>query len=408
MVAACVLVFVIVTAVHHDFADISNLQVIGLDLADYGILAVGVSMVIITSGIDLSPGSMVAFCSMCSAYVDVNWHWPVGLAILASIGIGVVVGYLHGWFITRLDVPPFAITLVTLTAAAGGALALTQGQPISGVSTFYDKLTLYDAWQVPIPVVIFIVVAFLAWVLMERTYIGRQIYAVGGNREAARLAGIPINRRLMLTYVISGACAGLVGVLVIGRIGVGDPSVGSGWELDAIAASVIGGVSLYGGEGRIVGAAAGALLLMLINNALIVLNVSPFYQQVALGLVLGIAIVADRDPRAQPRPGPAGTAGLRGAGPGAGDLRRDPGAEAGQGPELAAGPATDQGGRRCRPFAASTPVLPCARPCADLALRGFLASTSLTCRGGALSFPGLPVVTGIRVLPFVNGHSYFC
>ncbi len=294
VVAACVLVFVIVTAVHHDFADISNLQVIGLDLADYGILAVGVSMVIMTSGIDLSPGSMVAFCSMCSAYVDVNWHWPVVFSIIASIGIGVVVGFLHGWFITRLDVPPFAITLVTLTAAAGGALALTQGQPISGVSTFYDKLTLYDAWRVPIPVVIFIVVAFLAWVLMERTYVGRQIYAVGGNREAARLAGIPINRRLMLTYIVSGACAGLVGVLVIGRIGVGDPSVGSGWELDAIAASVIGGVSLYGGEGRIVGAAAGALLLMLINNALIVLNVSPFYQQVALGLVLGIAIVADR------------------------------------------------------------------------------------------------------------------
>jgi ribose transport system permease protein len=294
VVAACVLVFVVVTLVHHDFSDISNLQVIGLDLADYGILAVGVSMVIITSGIDLSPGSMVAFCSMSSAYVNVNWHWPVALSILASLGIGVAVGFLHGWFITRLDVPPFAITLVTLTAAAGGALALTQGQPISGVSTFYDKLTLYDAFRVPIPVVIFIVVAFLAWLLMERTYIGRQIYAVGGNREAARLAGIPINRRLMLTYIVSGACAGLVGVLVIGRIGVGDPSVGSGWELDAIAASVIGGVSLYGGEGRIVGAAAGALLLMLINNALIVLNVSPFYQQVALGLVLGIAIVADR------------------------------------------------------------------------------------------------------------------
>src|SRR6202034_4052009 len=246
VVAACVAVFIVVTLLHHDFSDIATLQVIGLDLADYGILAVGVSMVIITSGIDLSPGSMVAFCSMCSAYVNVNWHWPVGLATLASIGIGVVVGYLHGWFVTRLDVPPFAMTLVTLTAAAGGALALTQGQPISGVSTFYDKLTLYDAFQVPIPVVIFVVVAFLAWLLMERTYIGRQIYAVGGNREAARLAGIPINRRLMLTYIVSAACAGLVGVLVIGRIGVGDPSVGSGWELDAIAASVIGGVSLYG------------------------------------------------------------------------------------------------------------------------------------------------------------------
>jgi ribose transport system permease protein len=294
VVAACVLVFVVVTAVHPDFADIANLQVIGLDLADYGILAIGVSIVILTSGIDLSQGSVVALSSMVSAYLNVNEHFPVALCIFISVLIGVVIGYLHGWFITRLDVPPFAITLVTLTAAAGAALALTQGQPISGVSPFYQKLTLDQAWGVPIPVIIFVVVAIAAWVLMERTYVGRQVYAVGGNREASRLAGIPIGRRLILTYVISGACAGLVGVLVIGRIGVGDPSVGSGWELDAIAAAVIGGVSLYGGEGRIIGAVAGAVLLMLINNALIVLNVSPFYQQVALGLVLGVAIVADR------------------------------------------------------------------------------------------------------------------
>jgi ribose transport system permease protein len=318
VVAACVLVFIVVTLLHHDFSDIANLQVIGLDLADYGILAVGVSMVIITSGIDLSPGSMVAFCSMCSAYVDVNWHWPVLFSILVSIGIGIVVGYLHGWFITRLDVPPFAITLVTLTAAAGGALALTSGQPVSGVAFFYQDLTLSKLGGVPVPDVIFVVVAVLAWVLLERTYIGRQIYAVGGNQEAARLAGIPVKRRLVLTYVISGACAGLVAVLVIGRIGVGDPSVGSGWELDAIAGAVIGGVSLYGGEGRIVGMVFGILLLMLINNALIVLNVSPFFQQVALGLVLGVAIVADRiraRSRGQARPRGLPIFGARGSKP---------------------------------------------------------------------------------------------
>ncbi len=225
-----------------------------------------------------------------------------------------MVGFLHGWFITRLDVPPFAITLVTLTAAAGGALALTQGQPISNVSTFYNKLTLYDAWQVPIPVVIFVVVAFLAWLLMERTYIGRQIYAVGGNREAARLAGIPINRRLMLTYIVSGACAGLVGVLVIGRIGVGDPSVGSGWELDAIAASVIGGVSLYGGEGRIVGAAAGRTAADADQQR------ADRAQRLAV-LPAGRARPGARrrhrgrpDPGAQPRAGAEGGAGVRGFG----------------------------------------------------------------------------------------------
>jgi len=294
IIAACVLVFVVVTIVKPQFANVSNLQVIGLDLADYGILAIGVTMAILTSGIDLSPGSLVAFTSMVSAVLNAKFGVPVGVCILVSIALGALVGYLHGWFITRLNVPPFAITLVTLTAAAGGALALTRGQPVSGVSKFYLHFTLAKPLGIPVPVILFIVVAVAAWFFLERTYIGRQIYAIGGNREAARLSGVPVARRETTAYVISGICSGLVGVLVIGRIGIGDPSVGSGWELDAIAAAVIGGVSLYGGEGRIIGVVAGALLLMLINNALIVLNVSPFYQQVALGLVLAVAIVSDR------------------------------------------------------------------------------------------------------------------
>lgn len=294
VILACVAVFVLVTIARPTFANVSNLQVIGLDLANYGILAIGVTFAILTSGIDLSVGSVVAFSSMVSADLNANAHWPVAVCILLSIAIGAALGYLHGWFITRLKVPPFAITLVTLTAAAGGALALTKGQPISGVSQFYVSLTLSKVVGVPTPVLIFVVVALLAWFFLERTYAGRQLYAVGGNREAARLSGVPVQRREASAYVISGALAGLVGVLVIGRIGVGDPSVGSGWELDAIAAAVIGGVSLYGGEGRILGVSAGVLLIMLINNALIVLNVSPFYQQVALGLVLGVAIVSDR------------------------------------------------------------------------------------------------------------------
>ncbi|MCL1869922.1 MAG: ABC transporter permease [Promicromonosporaceae bacterium] len=305
VIAACIVVFIGVTIARPSFANPSNLQVIGLDLANYGILAVGVTFAILTGGIDLSPGSVVAFSSMVSAYFNANLGVPVWLCVPMSVVIGMVIGYLHGWFVTRLNVPPFAITLVTLTAAAGGALALTKGQPISGVSNAYLTIVETDVLGVPVPVIVFIVVAVAAWFFLERTYAGRQIYAVGGNIEAARLSGIPVLRRQLITYVISGSCAGLVGVLVIGRIGVGDPSVGSGWELDAIAAAVIGGVSLYGGEGRVIGVVAGALLLMLINNALIVLNVSPFYQQVALGLVLGVAIVADRiraQRRGKPRP----------------------------------------------------------------------------------------------------------
>ncbi len=294
VIAACIGVFVVVTIIRPSFANASNLQVIGQDVAQYGILAVGESLTILTAGIDLSPGSLVALTAMIAAVLSDFANLPVALCIVIAIAVGTVVGYLHGWFITRLDVPPFAITLVTLTAAAGGALAITHGQPVGDVSGFFATLTLTKWLGIPVPLLIFIVVGVLAWFLLERTYVGREIYAVGGNREAARLAGIPVHRRLMLTYVISGACAGLVGVIVIGRIGVGDPSVGNGWELDAIAAAVIGGVSLYGGEGRMIGVIAGVVLLMLINNALIVLNVSPFYQQVALGLVLGVAIVADR------------------------------------------------------------------------------------------------------------------
>lgn len=318
VIAACVLVFVIVTIIQPRFANAGNLQVIGLDLANYGILTVGVGIVILTSGIDLSPGSIVALCSVVSAYLNVNEGVPVALCIVISILMGAVIGYLHGWFVTRLDVPPFAITLVTLTAAAGGALALTSGQPVSGVAFFYQDLTLSKVGGIPVPDIIFVVVAVAAWILMERTYIGRQIYAVGGNQEAARLAGIPVKRRLVLTYVISGAAAGLVAVLVLGRVGVGDPSIGNGWELDAIAGAVIGGVSLYGGEGRIVGMVFGILLLMLINNALIVLNVNPYYQQVALGLVLGVAIIADRiraRSRGQARPRGIPIFGARGSKP---------------------------------------------------------------------------------------------
>ncbi len=305
VITACVVVFIGVTLLKPSFANPSNLQVIGLDLANYGILAIGVTFTILTAGIDLSPGSLVAFTSMVSAYANANLGVPMLLCVVLSIAVGAVIGYLHGWFITRLNVPPFAITLVTLTAAAGGALALTKGQPISGVSDAYLTLVETRVAGVPVPVIVFTVVAVGAWFYLERTYAGRQVYAVGGNIEAARLSGIPVLRRLLFAYVVSGACAGIVGVLVIGRIGVGDPSVGSGWELDAIAAAVIGGVSLYGGEGRVIGVVAGALLLMLINNALIVLNVSPFYQQVALGLVLGVAIVADRvraQRRGKPRP----------------------------------------------------------------------------------------------------------
>jgi ribose transport system permease protein len=165
------------------------------------------------------------------------------------------IGLWHGAVVTRLTVPPFVITLVTFTVAQGLALAITSGTPINGIDPLFSDLSSYYIERIPVPALFFIGAAVVAWCILERTYVGRQIYAVGGNREAARLAGIPIARRITSTYVASAALSGVVGMLVIGRMNVADPSVGAGWELIAIAAAVVGGVSL-----RAVTAAAGTTM----------------------------------------------------------------------------------------------------------------------------------------------------
>jgi ribose transport system permease protein len=196
--------------------------------------------------------------------------------------------------VTRLNVPPFVITLVTYTVAQGMALAITTGTPINGIDPLFSNLSQYYIGRVPVPALFFLGAVVIAWFALERTYVGRQIYAVGGNKEAARLAGIPIARRVTTAYVASSVLAGIVGVLVIGRMNVADPSVGTGWELTAIAAAVVGGVSLFGGEGRMVGIAAGAILLEFIANGLLALHVNTYYQTVVQGAVLGAAILLDR------------------------------------------------------------------------------------------------------------------
>jgi ribose transport system permease protein len=294
VVLACVVVFVGVFLAKPSFADSANLQEMSRNLAEFGILAIGESFVILTGGIDLSVGALAALSGVFSAWLFVNQGLPLGLAILLTIALCAAVGLMHGLFVTRLNVPPFVITLVTYTAARGAAQAITKSVPITVSGNGYLALSRNDILGIPLPALLFIVVAAVAWFVLERTYFGRQIYAVGGNREASRLAGINTSRRIVSTYVVSAVLAGIVGILITARLGVGDPSVATGYELDAIAAAVIGGVSLFGGQGRILGIAAGAVLLVLINDGMIVLNVSPYYQQIVLGVVLAIAITADR------------------------------------------------------------------------------------------------------------------
>jgi ribose transport system permease protein len=295
VVIACVLVFVSISLKAPTYHNVGNLQVMGRDLSQVGILAIGEALVILTGGIDLSVGGLAGLAGILTAWFNVREGVPAPISIALTLAICAAVGFWHGTMVTRLKVAPFVITLVTFTISEGMALAITTGTPINGISPLYTRLSHFQIGDVPMPAVIFAVAVAIAWFVLERTYIGRQIYAVGGNREAARLAGIPTGRRITSTYVASAMLAGVVGVLVIGRMDVADPSVGgSGWELTAIAAAVVGGVALTGGDGRILGVAAGAILLEFITNGLLALRVSPYYQQVVQGAVLGIAILADR------------------------------------------------------------------------------------------------------------------
>jgi ribose transport system permease protein len=295
VITACVLVFIGIALNSPTYTATGNLQVMGRDLAQVGILAIGESLVILTGGIDLSVGGMAGLAGILTAWFNVNQGVPAPIAILLTLVICGLVGLWHGAMVTRLKVPPFVITLVTFTVSEGLALAITSGTPINGISNLFSDISQFYVWKIPLPMLIFVAAALIAWFVLERTYFGREIYAVGGNREAARLAGIPTARRVTSAYVASGVLAGIVGVLVIGRMNVADPSVGSsGWELTAIAAAVVGGMALTGGEGRIVGVAAGAILLEFITNGLLALRVSPYDQQIVQGAVLGIAILADR------------------------------------------------------------------------------------------------------------------
>jgi ribose transport system permease protein len=294
VVLACVVVFIVIALNAPTYASVGNLQVMGRDLSQVGILAIGESLVILTGGIDLSVGALAGLAGIIAAWFNVNRGMPPVPAILITLLICAAVGFWHGSMVTRLNVPPFVITLVTYTTAQGLSLAITTGTPINGISSLFPSVSGGYLGDVPVPALFFFGAVLIAWFVLERTYIGRQIYAVGGNREAARLAGIPIRRRIVSAYVASALLAGIVGMLEIGRMNVADPSVGPGWELTAIAAAVIGGVSLFGGEGRMLGVAAGAILLEFIANGLLALHVSPYYQQVVQGLVLGIAILLDR------------------------------------------------------------------------------------------------------------------
>lgn len=275
-----------------EFPTVGNLVNVTRQVSINGILAVGVTFVILTAGVDLSLGSLVALTGVVAALFGGQ---PLVLAVLLGVLTGAACGAANGTAITLGRVAPFVVTLGMMTIARGLALVLSGGKPVSGLSPEFKALGGNIA-GLPVPVLLLAVVSTCAWIFLARTRPGRHLYAVGGNERAALAAGIGVRGVKMLAYTVCGALAGLAGVVQAARNTVGQPNAGLGFELDAIAAVVIGGTSLSGGVGGIGGTLLGALLMGVINNGLDLLGVNSYYQQIVKGLIIVGAVLLDRKP----------------------------------------------------------------------------------------------------------------
>lgn len=278
----------------------ANLAVIMRFIATFGMLAMGEVLVIITRGIDLSVGSMTALTGVITAWLILKGIGgllpPMGIipTILIVLIIGVLVGIWHGLFVTKLGIPPFIITLGTWLIARGSAAYITRGYPQVFPSEHpFLVLGQGNIFMIPISFLILLAVAVILHVILNHTALGYRIYAVGGNIDAARLSGVNVDRVRIFCYATSGFLAALTGVILASRLGQGTPTVGSAYELWGIAAAVIGGTSLMGGEGTIMGAILGAAIVGVMQNGMVLLNISSYLQDVILGTVLVVAVVYD-------------------------------------------------------------------------------------------------------------------
>jgi ribose transport system permease protein len=274
------------------FLTVSNLLNVAEQAAIIAIVATGMTFVIITGGIDLSVGSVLAFAGVVMASA-LHAGAPVPAALAVALGTGLSCGLVNGALITVGRLPPFIATLGMMSVARGTALMFTEGRPVSGFSGGFRSLATGEALGLPVSVVIMVGVYALAHVALTRTKLGRYTYAIGGNEEAALLSGVNVRVYKAAVYGISGMLSGLAAVLLTARLNSAQPIAGMMYELDAIAATVIGGTSLLGGEGTVVGTLIGALIMAVLRNGLNILGVSSFVQQVVIGSVIIAAVLVD-------------------------------------------------------------------------------------------------------------------
>ncbi|HKT91060.1 MAG TPA: ribose ABC transporter permease [Paraburkholderia sp.] len=292
---ALLIIAVALSIVSRDFLTVDNLLNVMRQASINALIAFGMTLVILLGGIDLSAGSVLALSSVIIATL-LSAGTPAIVATLAGLVAGGVMGFANGLVISKGKVAPFIATLGSMTVLRGLALVVSNGSPISSFNSDFFSLLGggYVARLVPIPVVLMLVMFGVFWVLLRKTVFGRHIYATGGNAESAKLSGVKVDRIQLWVYTIAGVMSALAGVVLTSRLNSAQPTAGTGYELDAIAAVVLGGTSLTGGRGWIFGTLVGALLIGVLNNGLNLLDVSSFYQQVIKGIVILLAVLIDR------------------------------------------------------------------------------------------------------------------
>lgn len=288
----CICIILSVTT--PNFFSAQNLLIVLRQVSINGILAIGVTFVIIAGGIDLSLGSVIALTGVVAASFAHPETFPLIVPLLLALLTGVIVGTVNGLTITLGKVAPFIVTLGMMTIARGLALVFSNGRPVTNLSPSFNFIGGGDLLGIPVPILLFALIIGVAIIILNKTRLGRYIYAVGGNETAARASGIRVNRVKLFAYIICSTLAALAGIVLASRITTGQPNAGIAYELDAIAAVVIGGTSLLGGKGSITGTVIGVLIIGVINNGLDLLNVSSYYQQIIKGIIIIGAALLDR------------------------------------------------------------------------------------------------------------------
>jgi ribose transport system permease protein len=284
---------IVMMIVSPPFRSISNFLSVVRLFVPIAVAGVGVMMVIITGGIDLSLGSIYGFAGVMAALSITRLHVPSMVGIIIGLIVSLLIGLANGLFIVKVHLPPFIATLATMSIVRGLCYITTKGYPISGISRDFFFLGQGYILGVPTQIWVMVIIAIIFSIFMTETITGRRIYALGGNLEATRISGINTSALLVLVYTICGLLAGLAGIITASKLGIGQPTSGAGFEMDAIAATVIGGTSLTGGFGTVLGTVIGAAIIGVLRNALVLLSVNAYWQQLIIGFVILFAVAAD-------------------------------------------------------------------------------------------------------------------